>query len=88
MKAKRLAAPVILPAVLLTAFLGLRSQEAPPQAGQDAPPVKRPATDYMSTLLSRNTKPLGLKEDKTLQRLLRQSAAVWAVRTAARHVLD
>lgn len=56
--------------------------------GQQNEPPKKPVLDYMSTFLSRNTKPLGLKEDQALQRLLKQPSIKWAVRAAARHILD
>ena len=42
----------------------------------------------MSTFLSRSTKPLGLKEDLILKKLLSQSPAKWAVRAGTRHILD
>jgi hypothetical protein len=42
----------------------------------------------MSSILGRNTKPLGLKEDLALRRLLRQPAIKWAIRSGQRHVLD
>ena len=44
--------------------------------------------DYMSSFFSRDTKPLGLKENQALQRLLRESAIKWANRTGIRHILD
>jgi len=43
--------------------------------------------DYMSTLLSRNTEPLGLKEDPELQKLLNQPSIKWAVRSGRRQIL-
>jgi hypothetical protein len=49
--------------------------------------VKRQA-DYMSDFLSRNTKPLGLKDDPRLEKLLKQPAIAWAIRAGARHILD
>jgi hypothetical protein len=54
---------------------------------QQNEPVKRQA-DYMSDFLSRNTKPLGLKEDRRLEKLLKQPAIDWAIRAGARHILD
>lgn len=51
-------------------------------------PVKKPKYDYMSTFLSRNTKPLGLKEDLALKKLLSQSGIKWAFRAGERHILD
>jgi hypothetical protein len=51
-------------------------------------PAKKPKSDYMSTLLSRNTNPLGFREDQMLKRLIRQGPVKWAVRAGARHILD
>jgi len=51
-------------------------------------PVKKPRYDYMSTFLSRNTKPLGLKEDLALKKLLNQHPIKWAIRAGERHILD
>jgi hypothetical protein len=42
----------------------------------------------MSQILGRNTRPLGLKEDLALRRLLRQPAVKWAIRAGQRHILD
>lgn len=50
--------------------------------------AKKPNYDYMSTFLSRNTNPLGLKEDLTLKKLLKQSSAKWSARAGKRHILD
>ncbi len=55
---------------------------------QQTYPVNKPKYDYMSTFLSRNTKPLGLKEDLVLKKLLREPSIKWAIRSAARHILD
>jgi hypothetical protein len=90
-----------LSAGILVWFLALvpiapQTQEKPPQEAN--PPVgdvpnpqefqtKRPK-DYMSSFFSRDTKPLGLKEDQALKRLLRQPAIKWANRTGIRHILD
>ncbi len=51
-------------------------------------PVKKPKYDYMSTILSRNTKPLGLKEDPELEKLLKQPCIKWAIRAGKKHILD
>jgi hypothetical protein len=48
----------------------------------------RPQDDYMSALLARNADPIGLKENPELQELLNQPTIKWAVRSAAKHVLD
>lgn len=60
------------------------SMPAPPQEF----PAKKPKYDYMSSFFSRNTKPLGLKEDLALKKLLKQKGIKWAIRTKIRHILD
>ncbi len=50
--------------------------------------VKKPKYDYMSTFLSRNTQPLGLKKDPELEILLKQSTIKWAIRAGKKHILD
>ncbi len=85
--------------VVLALSLGLslpQETERPPQKTPplDSPlppqeyPVKKPKYDYMSSFFSRNTKPLGLKEDLAVKRLLRQPAIKWAVRAGQRNILD
>ncbi len=44
--------------------------------------------NYMETVLSRNTKPLGLKQDVILRNLLGQRSVKWAVRAGIRNILD
>ena len=79
----------LLPPLLLAGALGLAQQTPPSDGGpRETDPARRPATDYMRSLLSQNTKPLGVKVDKSLQRLMRQPATVWAVRASCRHILD
>lgn len=80
---------MILPPFLLAAALGL-GQQTPPENStlQETDPAKRSATDYMRSLLSQNTKPLGVNVDKSLQRLLRQPTIAWVARSAGRHILD
>ncbi|MFZ2053198.1 MAG: hypothetical protein WAU81_03275 [Candidatus Aminicenantales bacterium] len=51
-------------------------------------PAKKPKYDYMSSFFSRNTKPLGLKEDLAVKKLLKQPAIKWAVRTGQRNILN
>lgn len=89
MKKRKRLLITLLPPVLLAAALGL-GQQTPPgdREPQETDPARRPATDYMRSLLSQNTKPLGVKVDKSLQRLMRQPATVWAVRASRRHILD
>ncbi len=50
--------------------------------------TKKPKYDYMSTFLSRDTKPLGLKEDLALKKLFRQSSIKWAIRAGEGHIFD
>jgi len=55
---------------------------------QENVPTQKPTFDYMSTYLSRNTKPLGLEEDKEIKELKQQSAIKWAIRANVRHSLQ
>lgn len=50
--------------------------------------TKKTKYDYLSTVLSRDTKPLGLKEDIALKKFLKQSSIKWAIRAGERHILD
>ncbi len=89
MKNDRARVRILLPPLFLAAALGLAQTTAPPEKGlQDADPAKRPTTDYMRSLLSQNTKPLGVKMDKSLLRLNRQPTIAWVARAARRHILD
>jgi len=54
----------------------------------DPQSTKKPKYDYMSTFLSRDTRPLGLKENIALKKLLQQSSIKWAIRSSKRHILD
>lgn len=89
---RRLLAGVGL--IVLAFSLGtLMSQETKPPPLQSPPPpqeypAEKPKYDYMSTFFSRNTKPLGLKEDLAVKSLLRQPSIKWAVRTGQRNVLN
>jgi len=51
-------------------------------------PEKKPKYDYMSTIMSRNARTLGLKMDPILEKLLKQPSIKWAIRAGAKHVLD
>lgn len=51
-------------------------------------PEKKPKYDYMSTILSRNARTLGLKMEPMLEKLLKQPGIKWAIRAGAKHVLD
>ncbi len=49
---------------------------------------KKPKYDYMSTFLSRDTEPLGLKENIALKRFLEQPSIKWAIRSGKKHILN
>jgi hypothetical protein len=57
------------------------TKEAPQSA-------QRQKFDYMSSILSRNTKPLGLKENISLKKFLNQPSIKWAMRSGGRHLLN
>jgi len=61
-----------------------------PEAGQDPTPqdTQRPGNDYMTSLISRGTQPLGLKDDPGLQKYLAQPGIKWAVRSCRKHILN
>jgi hypothetical protein len=63
-------------------FVAVETTDAIPQS------VKKPKYDYMSSILSRNTKPLGLKDNLPLRRFLNQPSIKWAVRSGSRHILN
>lgn len=66
-------------------------QEPNPAVGDVPNPQEfqsRKPRDYMSSFFSRDTKPLGLKEDAALKKFLRQSGIKWANRTGIRHILN
>ena len=50
--------------------------------------VKKPKHDYLSTYLSRDTKPLGLQENQALKKYLDQSCIKWAIRANESHILN
>jgi hypothetical protein len=77
-------------AFLALSFGLLDMSSGPRTSAQDPPPqeAQKPSYDYMSGLLSRNTRPLGLKEDPAARRMLGQGPVAWAVRAGSRHVLD
>jgi len=72
-------------------LLGPQAMRPGPQAtGQEPPPreVQKPSYDYMDGFLSRSTRPLGLKDDPAVRRMLGQGPVAWAIRSGSRHVLD
>jgi hypothetical protein len=69
-----------------------KQPQSPPDqpAPAQTPPqeVQKPRLDYMSTFLSRDTTPLGLKEDQEIRQLLKESRAKWMVRAGLRSILN
>jgi len=62
--------------------------ELTPPPGTQEVPAAKPGYDYMSTFLSRSTRPLGLKEDVLAKKLLQQRPAKWAERAGLRHIFN
>jgi hypothetical protein len=62
--------------------------ELTPPPGTQEVPIAKPATDYMTTFLSRSTRPLGLKEDLLARKLLQQRPTKWAARAGLRHIFN
>jgi hypothetical protein len=65
---------------------GLHSQDAAPLRQNE--PTRKQETDYMKSVLQRDTNQLGLKEDPALTRLLKQPSIDWAIRASTRHILN
>lgn len=57
-----------------------------PKADPQTP--KKPKYDYMSTFLSRDTEPLGLRENIALKKFLEQPSIKWAIRSSKKHILN
>jgi hypothetical protein len=64
------------------------NQDSFPSSNQETQDTKKQKYDYMSTFLSRDTNPLGLKENVALKKLLDQSSIRWAIRSSRRHILN
>ncbi len=67
------------------AFSGMYAVHSPETSPQS---TQKPKTDYMSSFLSRNTKPLGLKDNASLRKFLNQPSINWALRAGGRHILN
>jgi len=89
-RTKRTVVGTLAGAFLALSFGLLDMRSGPQTSTPDPPPqeVQKPSYDYMSGLLSRNTRPLGLKEDPAARRMLGQGPVAWAIRAGSRHVLD
>jgi hypothetical protein len=92
---KRLSVGVLLCALSLIPVTPQTQEKPAPEANPPLEAVPSPQEfqarkpkDYMSSFFSRDTKPLGLKEDQALKKLLREPAIKWACRTGTRHILD
>jgi len=72
---------------LSSVFLDSSFPEFLAAAGAD-PQTKKEKSDYLTTVLLRNTEPLGLKENPVLKKYLSQPPIKWAVRSAERHILN
>jgi hypothetical protein len=69
----------------LVSPLPMRASTGQETGGQE---VQKPKYDYMNGFLSRSTRPLGLREDPDLRKLLNQGAVKWAIRAGSRQILD
>jgi hypothetical protein len=67
------------------AFTGMFATKHSEEAPQT---TQKPKYDYMSSFLSRNTKPLGLKDNAPLRKFLNQPSINWALRAGGRHILN
>lgn len=89
-KAARIV-PGALAGAILSLFLASSAvlPPEPQQTAQEQPPreVQKPNYDYMSTFF-RSTRPLGLREDPAVRRMLGQGSVPWAIRAGTRHILD
>jgi len=80
-----LMASAVSPDSLSTmAFTGSVAADSPDKVPQN---TQKQKFDYMSSILSRNTKPLGLKENVTLRKWLNQPSIKWAMRSSRKHIL-
>lgn len=77
----------LLSVFILSSFTGIKENPLSQTSEESPQTVKKGEYDYMSTFLSRNTKPLGLKENKALKKFLNQSNIKWAVRSGEKHIL-
>ncbi len=88
-------AVVLASGLFLTAALAAVLRPAPARPLPASPEVQaapqeaqKPNYDYMSNFRSRSTRPLGLKEDPALKKMLEQGAVRWAIRAGARQIMD
>jgi hypothetical protein len=82
---------ILLASALSSGSLGTTpflKTEATNSIGKVPQNTQKQKFDYMSSILSRNTKPLGLKENVTLRKWLNQPSIKWAMRTGGRHILN
>lgn len=79
--------PIVMPTHSMStdAFFDDGSTDPAEKSPQSAQKQK---FDYMSSILQRNTKPLGLKENISLRKFLSQPSLKWAMRSGSRHLLE
>jgi hypothetical protein len=83
--------PLMLPFALSSDGTGhdiLSEDRTAIRSGETPQSTQKEKFDYMSSILSRNTQPLGLKENVALRKLLNQSSIKWAMRSGGRHILN
>ncbi|MGD9345948.1 MAG: hypothetical protein PVH84_08815 [Candidatus Aminicenantes bacterium] len=78
--------------VLILSFtiknIGFSASSIFSKSSDDPQTPQKPKYDYMSTFLSRDTEPLGLKENVALKRFLEQPSIKWAIRSGKKHILN
>ena len=93
---KHLALSNIVLILLIFSFLSSASRYAPSHNAffpaddykTDLQTEKPPTQNYWDRILGRDTSPLGLKENKTLNQLLGQPQIKWVIRSEQRHILN
>lgn len=92
MKPKKTKKKIILLLSLLVIIISLGGWYY--NRGSDSSPShewtqgKQQNTDYMSKVLNRNWRPLGLLENPELKKYLAQPNIFWAIRSGERHILN
>jgi len=93
---KQKALSDILLILLIFSFLSFASGYAPNHDAffstgdykTDLQTEKPPPQNYWDRILGRDTAPLGLKENKTLNQLLGQPQIKWVIRSEQKHILN
>ncbi|MFC2160372.1 hypothetical protein ACFLRX_01835 [Acidobacteriota bacterium] len=93
---KHKALSVVFLFLLISSFLSYASRYTPyhnafissDEHKADLQTETPPTKDYMDRLMERDTDPLGLKENKSLNQLLGQPQIKWVIRSEQRHILN